>query len=473
MRNRRVRTARPEHGITGLSEVNKLKFWPVAWPIGTEMVLIFGVAFIDMFFLSRISDSAAGAFGALNPLLLMLVLVLKLIAQGGGVVAARFVGAGERKRAQDAYMFILTTNIGLGCIAAATIYLLQDHIGVWLGLTGETAEYAREYLSLYWIVLFATGFRVAYAAIGASVGKTHWSMMGFALGNVFGLTLNCSFAYGWFGAPHLGVRGVLLAASINFLVNVLFLGYCVHSKMHVRLAISANTRRRFREMVRPVLTTAIPMTLEPVLFNAFQLALTTMIVRMGTEALAARTYSLQISTCIIFWTLSIGQATQILTANRIGARAFDQAHARVMASLRYGVIGVLVCTSLVYLNARSLFGFFTQDPQVIHLGVQLAAIGFVLEVGRSANVICSSSLGAAGDAKFPMAMGMIFNWLIGLPLCWFLGVHLGYGLPGLWVGMTIEECTRGCCNFWRWRQRGWIGLHPAPASNGGARVSAG
>jgi Na+-driven multidrug efflux pump len=64
--------------------------------------------------------------------------------------------------------------------------------------------------------------------------------------------------------------------------------------------------------------------------------------------------------------------------------------------------------------------------------------------------------------------------LVGLPLCWYLGVHLGYGLPGLWVGMTIEECTRGCCNFWRWRRRGWIGLHPAPASNGGgAQVSAG
>src|SRR5580698_1242162 len=114
------------------------------------MVLIFGVAFIDMFFLSRISDSAAGAFGALNPLLLILVLVLKLIAQGGGVVAARYVGAGDRKRARHAYTFILTTNIGLGALAAATVYALQNRIGEWLGLTGETAEYASQYLSLYW-----------------------------------------------------------------------------------------------------------------------------------------------------------------------------------------------------------------------------------------------------------------------------------------------------------------------------------
>ena len=439
--------------------MNKLKFWSVAWPIGTEMVLIYSVAFIDMFFLSRISDSAASAFGALNPLLIMLVLVLKLIAQGGGVVAARYVGAGDRKRARHAYTFILTTNIGLGTIAAGTIYLLQNRIGDWLGLTGETADYARQYLSLYWIVLFAMGFRVAYAAIAASIGMTRWSMIGFAIGNLFGITLNCTFAYGWFGAPHLGVRGVLAAASINYIVNVLVLGYCVHRKMRVRLALSADTRARFREMVRPVLATAIPMTLEPVLFNAFQLALTTMIVRMGSEALAARTYSLQISTCIIFWSLSIGQATQILTANRIGARAYDQAHERVLKSLRYAVIGVIVCTSLVYLNARTLFGFFTDDPAVIHLGVRLAAIGFILEIGRSANVVCASSLGAAGDAKFPAAMGMIFNWLVGLPLAWYFGVHLGYGLPGVWVGMTIEECTRGCCNFLRWQRKGWMGSH--------------
>ncbi|RKP54835.1 MATE family efflux transporter [Pararobbsia silviterrae] len=439
--------------------MNKLKFWSVAWPIGTEMVMIYGVAFIDMFFLSRISDSAAGAFGAINPLLIILVLVLKLIAQGGGVVAARYVGAGDRKRARDAYMFILTTNIGLGAVAAGSVFALQNRIGDWLGLTGETADYAREYLSLYWIVLFAMGFRVAYAAIAASIGMTRWSMMGFAVGNLFGITLNCTFAFGWFGAPHLGVHGVLAAACVNYIVNVIVLGYCVHRKMRVRLALNANTRARFREMLRPVLSTAIPMTLEPVLFNTFQLALTTMIVRMGTESLAARTYALQISTCIMFWSLSIGQATQILTANRIGARAFDQAYSRVLASLRYAILGVLVWTTLVYLNARTLYGLFTTDPAVIHLGVQIAAIGFVLEIGRCANVVCAASLGAAGDAKFPASMGIIFNWFVGLPLCWYIGVHLGYGLLGIWIGMTVEECTRGCCNFVRWHRRGWMGQH--------------
>lgn len=430
------------------------------------MVLIFGVAFIDMYFLSRISDSAAGAFGALNPLLLILVLVLKLIAQGGGVVAARYVGAGDRKRARHAYTFILTTNIGLGAIAAASVYALQNRIGVWLGLTGETAEYARQYLSLYWIVLFAMGFRVAYAAIGASVGMTRWSMIGFAVGNVFGITLNCAFANGWFGVPHLGVRGVLCAASVNYIVNVLVLGYCVHRKLRVRLALSSETRARFREMAGPVLTTAIPMTLEPIQFNAFQLALTTMIVHMGTAALTARTYSLQITTCIVFWSLSIGQATQILTANRIGAGAYDQAYDRVLKSLRYAMIGAFIFTSLVYLNIRTLFGLFTNDPEVIHLGAQLAAIGFVIEVGRCANVVCASSLGAAGDAKFPATIGFIFNWLIGLPLCWYLGVHLGYGLTGVWIGMTIEECTRGCCNFIRWHRRGWMHVHLRPNPRG-------
>jgi putative MATE family efflux protein len=423
------------------------------------MVLIYSVAFIDLFFLSKISDSAAGAFGALNPLLIILVLVLKLIAQGGGVVAARFVGAGDRTRARDAYMFILTTNIGLGAIAAGSVFALQHRIGTWLGLTGETAEYARQYLSLYWIVLFAMGFRVAYAAIAASIGMTRWSTMGFAAGNVFGVTLNCAFAYGWFGLPHLGVRGVLAAASVNYIVNVCVLGYCVHRKMHVRLAMTAETRARFLEMVRPVLTTAIPMTLEPVFFNLFQLTLTGMIVRMGNEALAARTYAIQITTCIIFWSLSIGQATQIMTANRIGAHAFGEAYARVFRSLRYAIGGAIVFTSVVYLNAHALYGFFTNDPAVIHLGVQIAAIGFVLEIGRCFNVVCASSLSAAGDAKFPASMAVIFNWMIGLPLCWYLGEHLGYGLVGIWVGMTIEECSRGCCNFLRWQRRGWMESH--------------
>jgi MATE family multidrug resistance protein len=36
-----------------------------------------------------------------------------------------------------------------------------------------------------------------------------------------------------------------------------------------------------------------------------------------------------------------------------------------------------------------------------------------------------------------MIVNLVAYWFIGLPLGWLLGVHVGWGAAGLWIGLCV------------------------------------
>ncbi|MDM5181138.1 MATE family efflux transporter, partial [Massilia sp. DJPM01] len=65
------------------------------------------------------------------------------------------------------------------------------------------------------------------------------------------------------------------------------------------------------------------------------------------------------------------------------------------------------------------------------------------------------SLRATGDARFPVLMGACSMWGVAVPLAWLLGLHLGWGLIGVWIAFTCDEWVRGLAMYARWKSRVW------------------
>jgi Na+-driven multidrug efflux pump len=99
---------------------------------------------------------------------------------------------------------------------------------------------------------------------------------------------------------------------------------------------------------------------------------------------------------------------------------------------------------------------FTGDELTAGLIVAVLRIGMLLEPGRVFNIVVINALRATGDARFPLLAGIVSMWGVWVPLAWFLGIHSGLGVAGIWLSMCCDEWLRGLLMYHRWKQRHWV-----------------
>ena len=122
-------------------------------------------------------------------------------------------------------------------------------------------------------------------------------------------------------------------------------------------------------------------------------------------------------------------------------------------------IGVSVTlTAVMWQNSDALYGLFTTDPTVLGLGRVILGIEIFLEIGRSINIVMTRCLFAVGDVRFPVMLGISSQWLVSVLLSYFVGVRMGYGLPGIWFAMALDENIRGVLFVIRFKKNAWMKL---------------
>ena len=104
---------------------------------------------------------------------------------------------------------------------------------------------------------------------------------------------------------------------------------------------------------------------------------------------------------------------------------------------------------------RSILTAFTDNPEIIAMGVWVLVVDVFLEVGRTSNIFAGSTLRATGDTFYPFVVGIIFQWSVAVGVSYIIGIPLGYGLVGMWIGFALDENIRGVILVRRWRSGKW------------------
>jgi Na+-driven multidrug efflux pump len=283
------------------------------------------------------------------------------------------------------------------------------------------------------------------------------------LTNFCNVVLNFAFLEGWLGLPRMGVRGVALATVISLGFGLVFTMLVVHVRLGVRLPLKLQQGRLLQRM-RRVLSIGLPSALEPIAYQAMQMTLNVLIISWGAAALAARTYvSNFVMMTTILWAAAFGIATQVMVAHRVGAEDFEGANREMRRAIGFAVGGNLVLAAFLALSQGWLLRTLTRDLEIIELCQPLFFLLLLVEPARAVNIVAGGALRSSGDARYTALVGMSMMWTIGVPLCYFLGRR--WGLPGIWLGMALDEFSRGIVNHRRWRSGRWkdfrVSIRPA------------
>jgi len=416
--------------------------------------LSLSLTFTDAFFLSRISDSAAAAAGAINPLLGATLVLFSVIGQAGASVAGRLHGAGRHAELPRTYFVMLAFNLVAGLIISSALFALHAQVPGWLGLKGVTAESAKIYLAVLGGGQVLKAVQLAYGNMLTARGETRWVMIEAIATNVANIGLNLALLHGLWGLRQ-SVGMVAGATLIALAFGMLFTIAVVHLRFRLRFPIKSSLAE-LRHALRPILKIGLPSITEPISYQVAQVTINLLVVSLGAQALAARTYVLSfVMISSVLWSVALGIGTQISISHRVGAGKLDEANEHFHHALLLAVAGNGAVALVLALFHRPLLGLLTHDPDILRIAAPLFALGVLVEMGRAVNIVAGGALRSTGDAGYAAVVASSLMWCVGVPLAFLFGGYFGLGLTGVWISMALDECLRGVVSYRRWRTGRW------------------
>ena len=423
-------------------------------PVFIEIALVMLLGAVDTMMLSRYSDNSVAAVGLDNQLISLVFLVYQFFSMGAAILCAQYIGAGLRKRLVQVVGMALVVNLMLGLTVSALLFLYAEQLLRLMGLRPELMNDGLIYLRLTGALSFFQALSLTFSASLRSADKVVYPMMVTGIVNVLNIIGNYALIFGHWGFPQMGVEGAAISTATCRAVSMVLLA-AIHFRVHIpQFPLSYFHPMPWQEL-RNLMKIGIPAMSENISYSLSQVAITYFINKISNEALATRTYCYNMIMFVYLFCVSITQGGDILVGHLVGQQRHQAAFVLGNYFFRWAMIITLTGSALLAITGRSILSAFTDNQEIISMGIWILVIDWFLEIGRTSNIFAGSTLRATGDTIYPFVIGVIFQWSIAVGLSYVIGIPLGYGLVGMWVGFAIDENIRGIILMRRWRSGKW------------------
>jgi MATE family multidrug resistance protein len=154
-------------------------------------------------------------------------------------------------------------------------------------------------------------------------------------------------------------------------------------------------------------------------------------------SLGAHQIALNIAALAFMVPLGLASAAAVRVGHAVGAADGRRAVQAGWTALAVGAIITGSIGVLLIVTPTPLLRVFTDDPQLLSIGVRLLSIAAVFQLFDGTQAVATGVLRGVGDTRTPMAVNVVGHWAFGLPVGWWLCFRRGWGVAGLWVGLSI------------------------------------
>lgn len=359
----------------------------------------------------------------------------------------QFAPAGQALRcsllANFLVSLLLTTLMGV-------LYLNIEHLGQPDELMMHIKPYYLVLLSSLVFVLLFNGFKQFTDGI-TDTRTSMWILLG---GNVFNIIGNYILINGHLGFPELGLLGAGISTLFSRVLMVLvfvfvflrgrrFLRYKVG---FLRLGWSRSLLVRLNALGWPV---ALQMGMETASFSLSAV----MVGWLGTIALASHQIMSTISQFTFMMFYGMGAAVAVRVSNFKGQNDVVNVRRAAYAGFHLITAMVVVLSSIVFLFRNHLGGWFTNSPEVSAMVVTLIIPMLIYQFGDGLQINFANALRGISDVKPMMLIAFISYFLISLPVSYFCGFVLGWGVVGVWMAFPFGLTSAGIMLWLRFRYK--------------------
>ena len=428
----------------------------LAGPIFIETLLVMMLGAVDTFMLSRHSDNSVAAVGVVNQLMNLVFLLFEVISLGTSILCSQYFGAKRRDKVIQVVGISLIFNLLSGLILSLCLYFFAGDFLHMMGLRPDLMSEGLPYMKIVGGFAFLQAISLSLSASLRSANKAKYPMYVSVVVNVLNIIGNYTLIFGKFGMPALGVEGAAISTSICRFVSVVLL-FIILFKKH----IPSFPKEYFRPFpwieLKNLLKIGIPSAGEHMSYSLSQVVIAYFINMISNEALATRTYIVNIVMFTYIFALALAQGGAILIGQLVGMNKIRAAYTIGKRVMRVGVALSVTLSLLVAIFGKTILSMLTSDPWIISTGAAILWVEIFLENGRALNFFGVNALRSAGDIYFPVLVGIVVMWGVQVVGSYILGITLGWGLIAMWAIFALDENIRGLIFLHRWNSFRWVG----------------
>ena len=291
------------------------------------------------------------------------------------------------------------------------------------------------------------------------LSKTKYPMYAAVFSNGINIVLNYLLIFGMLGFPKLGIVGAGIGTLISRVLMVLFILIIFFKKEKIRIYFSnLNFKMTEKAVFKKIFEIGIPSALQMLFEVGIFTAAIWLSGTLGKIYQAANQIAFNLSAITFMVGVGLGVAAMIRVGNQKGLSDF--------LSLRRIAISVFLLTILIEIVFAIIFLVYndwlptiyldTSNPEklventeVILIASKLLIIVALFQIFDGLQVAILGALRGMQDVKIPTLIAFISYWVIGFPLCYYLGLHTPLKSTGIWIGLLVGLASASLLLFLR------------------------
>lgn len=409
---------------------------------------------VDTIMLSQYSDESVAAVGVVNQIVMLAFLIFEVINIGTSVLCSQYLGAKMQKNMVQVVGVALLFNLVIGLLISAILHYGATTLLGWMGLRPELLKYGIGYMQIVGAFAFFQAISFTISASLRSADKAIYPMMVTVLVNIMNIIGNYSLIFGKLGMPALGAEGAAISTSVARGVSMVVLFVILFRKHIPRFPLHYFRPFPWVEL-KNLLKVGLPSAGENMSYSFSQVVITYFINILGNNALATRTYTVNIVMFVYLFAIAMAQGGAISIGHLVGQKKIRAAYLLGKYVMRLSILVSLVLSCVWAASGHFIFSMLTDNQEIIKMGVTIMIVDIIVEIGRAVNIYATNALRSAGDVNFPFYVGVAVQWTVSVGFSYLFGIYWGWGLVGMWCAFLLDENIRALLFVKRWNSMRW------------------
>ena len=360
-------------------------------------------------------EALAAVGGTTGSIINLIVGFFVGLSSGATVILSQYYGGRKNKEVSETVHTAIAMAVAGGLLIMALGLWLSPMLLTMLDTPQELIEYSLSYIRIYFTGMIPSLIYNIGSGLLRAVGDSRRPLLFLITACLTNIVLDVVFVVGF----EMHVAGAALATILSQAVSAALILVTL-MRSHTSYRLELKKIRFHASHLKRIVTIGLPAGLQSMAYNVSNTIVQASINGFGTNVMAAYTAYGKLDAFNWMLQNAFGVSITTFVGQNFGAQKYDRVKKSVRVCLAMTAAGTLLLSGFLLLAGKPLYHLFTDDPQVIEIGMQMLwqlAPVFILYVCIE---VFSGALRGTGDALIPSILTL--SGVCALRIVWLLGV---------------------------------------------------